>query len=60
MAATYRDVDSDGDVDLVVEFSTKEIIAKGDLPASATSLVFQGKRNDGRSLRAVETVTIVP
>jgi hypothetical protein len=34
--------------------------SKGDLTLSATNLVLLGKRTDGRAIRAVESVTVVP
>lgn len=58
--AVYRDIDRDGDTDLTLEFSKKEMMAKGDLPSSTTKLVLLGKRADGRPLRAVEPATVVP
>ncbi len=59
-AAVYRDIDGDGDTDLMLEFATKEMVAKGDLRSSTTKLVLLGERTDGRPLRAVEPVTVVP
>jgi hypothetical protein len=60
VAATYRDVDRDGDLDLVIDFDTSEMLTRGDLATSTTKLVLLGKRNDGRALRAVEPATVVP
>ena len=60
VAAVYRDVDRDGDLDLVIDFDTGEMLTKGDLTSSTTKLVLLGKRNDGRALRAVEPATVVP
>lgn len=48
LLAVYRDIDRDGDTDLVLTFDPKELIANGDLSAGATRLLLLGKRNDGR------------
>jgi probable HAF family extracellular repeat protein len=60
VAAVYRDIDRDGDLDLVIDFDASEMVNKGDLTSSTTRLVLLGKRIDGRALRAVEPVTVVP
>jgi probable HAF family extracellular repeat protein len=60
VAAVYRDIDRDGDLDLVIDFDASEMVNKGDLTSSTTKLVLLGKRTDGRALRAVESVIVVP
>jgi probable HAF family extracellular repeat protein len=55
-----RDIDGDGDTDMVLEFSGKEMLSRGDLSLATTKLVLLGRRTDGRAIRAVEAVTVVP
>jgi probable HAF family extracellular repeat protein len=57
---SLRDIDGDGDTDMELEFSKKELTSRGDLSLSTTKLVLLGKRTDGRAIRAVEAVTVIP
>jgi len=58
--ATVRDVDRDGNRDLVLEFSKQAMVAKGDLSAATTKLVLLGSRVDGRKIRGTAQVQVDP
>jgi probable HAF family extracellular repeat protein len=60
VAFFIRDLDGDGDTDMVLEFSGKELLSRGDLSPATTKLVLLGRRTDGRAIRAVEAVSVVP
>ncbi len=53
-----KDVDQDGDADLVVTFSIELLRQRGDLDTSTTELILNGITNDGRSIRAADTIVV--
>jgi hypothetical protein len=58
--AALRDVDRDGDKDLVLTFNEADLVANGDLTTATTRLVFRAERTDGSRVRGEETVTVIP
>ena len=58
--AVLKDADRDGDTDLVVTFDKAALVARGDLTAATTKLVLLGRRSDGKQVRGVNQVTVVP
>ncbi len=56
----YQDVDRDGHTDLVLAFDRRELVANGDLHPGSERLVLVGRRLDGRPLRGVGAVNVVP
>jgi probable HAF family extracellular repeat protein len=57
---SFKDVDADGDNDLVLEFNKDNLIGNGDLSAATTKLVLLGTRTDRRKIRGSARVTVVP
>lgn len=61
LMAGLEDVDDDGDLDLVLHFSTQELVANGDLDGNTTELTLNGGTTDGLLvIHGSDTVTIVP
>jgi hypothetical protein len=59
--ASAEDVNGDGRLDLVLQFSVPALVANGDLTSSTTSLVLRGFLADGcTNVRGSNTVVIVP
>jgi hypothetical protein len=58
--ASPGDVDGDGDADLVLHFERAELVARGDLNATTTELVLRATLTDGRKIRGVDAVRVVP
>jgi hypothetical protein len=55
-----QDVNGDGDLDRVFFFSTRALVANGDLTRSTTELVLRGQTKDGTPIRGVDAVRVVP
>ena len=58
--ASLGDTDRDGRTDLVLSFSKNELVQNGDLTLSTTQLVLIGRRLDGRRVRGVDVVDVIP
>lgn len=58
--ATLEDADRDGFPDLVLEFSRQAMVQNGDLSTGTTRLVLLGRRTDGRQVRGVLQITVLP
>lgn len=57
---TRRDVDRDGDMDVVATFDQPTMVQRGDLTASSTRLVLTGALNDGKRIRGSDLVSVSP
>jgi probable HAF family extracellular repeat protein len=57
--ASLKDVDGDGNTDLVLEFSQSALVQNGDLSVGTTQLTLLGDRMDGRRIRGLATVIVV-
>jgi hypothetical protein len=55
-----QDVNGDGDLDRVFFFSTRALVANGDLTRSTTELVLLGQTEDGTPIRGADAVRVVP
>lgn len=58
--ASLKDVDGDGDTDLVLAFSEDALVQNGDLSAATTELTLLGDRMDGRRIRGLAEVAVEP
>ena len=45
---------------LVLTFDKNALVARGDLTTATTNLVLLGRRNDGKYVRGVNQVTVIP
>jgi probable HAF family extracellular repeat protein len=59
-SVVFKDVDHDGDVDLVAQFDKDVLKQKGDLTSATTRLTLRGRLRDGRAMRASNAVTVSP
>jgi hypothetical protein len=59
-SVSYRDVDGDGRADLVASFSRSTLKSNGDLTTSTTQLVLAATHADGRRVKAVDVVQVLP
>jgi hypothetical protein len=55
-----EDVDDDGDTDLIVFFSTPELVANGALNTNSTQACMTGMTDNGEPFRGCDSVRIVP
>jgi uncharacterized membrane protein len=55
-----KDVDRDGDMDIVAQFDQQAMVQRGDIAASSTKLVLTGALNDGKRIRGSDKVTVIP
>lgn len=60
VTASIEDADRDGFPDLVLEFSRQAMVQNGDLSTGTSPLVLLGRRPDGRQVRGVLQVTVLP
>lgn len=58
--ASLKDVDADGDLDLILQFDIPALVANGDLTASTTQLVLKGTLMSGGAVRGGDIVTVKP
>jgi probable HAF family extracellular repeat protein len=57
--ASQKDVDADGDADLVLHFERAQLVANGDLTAGTTSLVLRAELTDGRKIEGRDAVRVI-
>jgi hypothetical protein len=55
--AAHKDVDGDGDLDLVLQFDVQALVSNGDLTASTTQLVLKGTAG-GNAVRGADAVAV--
>lgn len=60
LMARLKDVDDDGDVDLLLHFRTQSLVENGDLNADTEELILTGVGADGASIKGSDGVEIVP
>lgn len=60
LMANLEDVDGDGDIDMILHFGTQALVANGDVDASTTQLVLNGKTMGGTPIQGSDAVNIVP
>jgi len=60
LMASLEDVDWDGDLDLVLHFDLRALLANGDLDENTTVLILNGLTMGGVPFRGDDTVRIVP
>lgn len=58
--ASLKDVDDDGDMDLIVHFDIQALVANGDLTMATMELVLNGLTTVGLPIQGVDSVIIVP
>jgi len=58
--SSLEDVDGDGDLDLILYFNTRDLVANGDLDPSTTVLVLNGSTLGGHPIIGSDAVVIVP
>ena len=58
--ASLKDVDLDGDLDLILQFDIPALVANGDLTASTTQLALTGTKTGGGAVRGVDNVVVKP
>jgi len=58
--ASLKDVDGDGDLDLILQFDIPALVANGDLTASTTQLVLKGTLMSGGAVRGGDNVMVKP
>ena len=56
--ASLKDVDLDGDADLVLHFERAQLVANGDLTTATTSLVLRAALTDGRRIEGQDAVRV--
>jgi len=56
---SLKDVDLDGDPDLVLHFERAQLVANGDLTVATTSLVLRATLTDGRQIEGQDGVRVV-
>ena len=54
-----KDVDGDGDADLVIHFERAQLVANGDLTTATTSLVLRANLLDGRQVEGRDAVRVI-
>ena len=54
-----KDVDGDGDADLVIHFERAQLVANGDLTTATTSLVLRANLYDGRQVEGRDAVRVI-
>ena len=57
--AERKDVDGDGDADLVLHFERARMIANGDLTTATTSLVLHARLTDGTEVEGQDAVRVI-
>jgi probable HAF family extracellular repeat protein len=57
-SATLKDVDRDGDLDLVLQFDQPQMVRNGDLTASTTKLVLLGRLKSGERIRGSDAAQV--
>lgn len=60
LMARTRDVDEDGDQDMVVQFRIRELVENGDLEVGTTELVLHGETLAGQSFESAGQIRLVP
>jgi hypothetical protein len=60
LMASLEDVDDDGDLDLMLHFSTQALVANGDLDQNTTQLILNGETTVGQAFKSSNTVKVVP
>jgi len=54
-----KDVDLDGDTDLVLHFERAQLVANGDLTTATTSLTLRATLTDGRAIEGQDEVRVI-
>ena len=57
--AVFKDVDRDGDTDVLLTFDRSALVARGDLTLATTKLVLSGKLTTNKAIRGVNRVAVV-
>ena len=60
LRTALEDVDGDGDLDLIVHFSTREIRNSGVLDADSVGAILSAETLDGTEIFGIDSVRIVP
>ena len=58
--ARLRDVDGDGDEDLVLQFRIRELQENGDIEPGTTQLTLAGETEDAQAFSGTSTIRLVP
>ena len=58
--AALKDVDLDGDLDLIVQFDIPRLVSNGDLTPSTTQLILTAMKVGGGAVRGVDNVVVKP